>query len=150
VIVCRSHQQYIFKFQYSSLQHDHWLIKATIGRYALWVMLYFCNRKSTTKTRCRQVVLCSCCFIYRCMECLFFNQFCLLEYTNEWTLNGLFLLMPILSHHEQVVRQRTYHATSSDSFITTVTWYNILYNTCHVLKFHRKMYILLDKYSLHT
>jgi hypothetical protein len=37
--------------------------------------------------------------------------------------------IPMIWHHDKVVRQRKSHATSHHLFITTVWWYNILYQT---------------------
>ena len=48
---------------------------------------------------------------------------------NEWTSNSLFPGIPIQWHHEQVVQQRKYRATSRHSFITIVWWCNIFYQT---------------------
>jgi general stress protein CsbA len=41
--------------------------------------------------------------------------------------------IPMIWHHVKVVRQRTSRATSHHSFITTVWWYNILYQTSYFL-----------------
>jgi len=43
----------------------------------------------------------------------------------HWLLSHI----PMVWHHVKIVRQRTFHATSRHSFITTVWWYNILYQT---------------------
>jgi hypothetical protein len=54
--------------------------------------------------------------------------------------------IPLIWRHDNVVRQRTSHATSRYSFITTVWWYNVLYQIGDFLKFQRKTYIMLDKW----
>jgi len=54
--------------------------------------------------------------------------------------------IPMTWHHDKVVQQRTSRATSRYSFITTVWWYNVLYQTGDFLKFQRKTYIMLDKW----
>ena len=42
---------------------------------------------------------------------------------------GLLFHIPMVWRHVKVVRQRTSRATSRHSFINTVWWYNILYQT---------------------
>jgi hypothetical protein len=54
---------------------------------------------------------------------------------------------PIIWRHDKVVRQKRSGATSHHSFITTVWWYNILYQTGYFLQFQRKTYIMLDNYN---
>ena len=55
---------------------------------------------------------------------------------NEWSLNSCFVYVtyilpysPMIWRYDKVVRQKRSHATSRHSFITTVWWYNILYQT---------------------
>ena len=45
----------------------------------------------------------------------------------------VFSLIPMIWHHDEVVQQRRSRATSHHSFITTVWWYNILFQTGYFL-----------------
>ena len=53
--------------------------------------------------------------------------------------------IPMIWRHDKVVRHRTSRAMSRYSFITTVWWYNVFYQTGDFLKCQMKMYIMLDK-----
>jgi len=52
---------------------------------------------------------------------------------NDWISNSFITNIPIIWHHEQVVGQSTSRATVWRSAITTVWWYNILYQTGYLL-----------------
>ena len=54
---------------------------------------------------------------------------------------------PMIWRHDEVVRQKRSGATSHHSLITTVWWYNILYQSSYFLQFQRKTYIMLDNYN---
>ena len=68
---------------------------------------------------------------------------------NEWLLSSRFVYIayidmfsphfPMTWRHDKIVRQRRSCATSCHSFITTVWWYNILYQTGYFLYIQRKM-----------
>ena len=54
--------------------------------------------------------------------------------------------IPMVWRHVKVVRQRTSHATSCHSFITTVWWYSILYQTPCI----RQRLSLISKENVHN
>ena len=70
---------------------------------------------------------------------------------NEWLLNSCFICIdytdmfsphfPMTWRHDKIVRQIRSHATSLHSFITTVWWYNILYQTGYFLFINKKQYL---------
>jgi hypothetical protein len=57
----------------------------------------------------------------------------------------VFSRIPMIWRHDKVVVQRTSRATSRRYFITTMWWWNILYQTSYFRSFHRKTCIMLDK-----
>ena len=56
----------------------------------------------------------------------------------------VFSHIPMIWRHDKTVRQRRSRTTSCHSFITTVWWYNILYQSGDFRSFQRKTYIMLD------
>jgi len=50
----------------------------------------------------------------------------------------------------KVTQHRTPRATSHHYFVTTVWWYNILYQTGYFLDLQRKTYIILDERYYHV